>query len=585
MITHRVDTLINGLGDGRLTDPLVATWITIAERFCKENNLIWHQDFPPEHPISELERLLTAIFIRHQSLGALFLAVVDRELSSNTAMDKIPTPVADVIKLVHQTKWTLIKTRQQLNRSYKEVCAPMIEKCRFLLYEVRPAISIEQCALSRLKILHRTPRFRAFVHKMIVDMRASKKLLECAKFEDILNVTIQSQTASFTTKVQSVENLSGSIHMEKTHSESNENLKSANNDECCQPEQIENSAIGHDEKILRDTVDYTFIGDNNEEPTKNEVNEAEDNNTEAIHEKRNRIKKSQFTSEQSDEQFINDVIAKLSEKCIINKLSGSGNTSGKSNAIDSVSKTMALIVDFVLQDTCDVETLRRAMYCQVQRYKLRKQGIEMYAQLLHVTDTLDAVQYNMLSGYLGVFLDRSKQHYLDTVLTDLNMISSFQKVDLILNQSRIIEWAIAELKKFINQEQIFTKQKCHAIGIGKDTSNLGTYVFLKKLPRARFLLSVFGILAKNCGPNEIGLLINSGALGSILSLLRQTGTETVPIKLLNEQSYAYEDSVVKKCNKANLTGPELTKLMKIGTRVVRGQDWKWGKLYFFMNSK
>lgn len=26
-----------------------------------------------------------------------------------------------------------------------------------------------------------------------------------------------------------------------------------------------------------------------------------------------------------------------------------------------------------------------------------------------------------------------------------------------------------------------------------------------------------------------------------------------------------------------MTGSELTKLMKIGTRVVRGQDWKWGE--------
>lgn len=26
-----------------------------------------------------------------------------------------------------------------------------------------------------------------------------------------------------------------------------------------------------------------------------------------------------------------------------------------------------------------------------------------------------------------------------------------------------------------------------------------------------------------------------------------------------------------------MTGPDLTKLMKIGTRVVRGVDWKWGE--------
>lgn len=30
------------------------------------------------------------------------------------------------------------------------------------------------------------------------------------------------------------------------------------------------------------------------------------------------------------------------------------------------------------------------------------------------------------------------------------------------------------------------------------------------------------------------------------------------------------------CNKANLSGPELALLMKIGTRICRGADWKWG---------
>lgn len=541
LITHRIDSLLNGLGEGRLTDPLVSTWITITERFCKENNLIWHQDFPPEHPISELERLLTAIFIRHQSLGALVLAVVDRELSSNTTADKLPHPVAEIIKLVHQTKWTLIKTRQQLNRSYKEVCASMIDKCRFLLYEVRPAISMEQCAFNRIKILHRTPRFKAFVHKIIGEMRESKKILECAaKIEDILNVTIQSQTASFTTKVQSVENLCGTV--ERVRSNSNENLKNADEDIQIDPQCVDASA---DEKLMKDTKTVDLItekkpaqpnDENNDDTAKLAANETENNASAA----RRQTAKSQFVCDQSDEQFINDVIAKLSEKCIISKLTHENHSNSQPNAIN-VSKTMAMIVDFVLQDSCDVETLRRAMYCQVQRYKLRKHGIEMFSQLLRLTNSLDAVQYSMLSGYLGLFLDRSKQHFLDNVLCDLNMISSFQKVDLILAQAKIIEWAIGELQKFVNQDQIFAKQKYHPIGLGKDTSN----VFLKKLPRARFLLSVFGILSKNIGPNEVSLVINAGALGSILSLLRQTGAEPTLNKSLNELSYVYEDSIVK----------------------------------------
>lgn len=540
LITHRIDSLLNGLGEGRLIDPLVATWITIAERFCKENHLIF-QDFPPEHPISELERLLTAIFIRHQSLGALVLAVIDRELSSNSTIDKLPTPVAEIIKLVHQTKWTLIKTRQQLNRSYKEVCATMIDKCRFLLYEVRPVISLEQCAFKRTKILHRTPRFKAFVRKIINEMRESKKHLECAaKIEDILNVTIQSQTASFTTKVQSVENLSGSIQIEKPQSESNEHLKIAVDDVHSEHQQHE--MIDDEKMATRETKTVDLMAEkkpaqpndenNDETPMKLPLNDVENNATAT----RRHTTKSQYASEQSDEQFINDVITKLTEKCIVSKLADEN--SGHKHSID-VAKTMALIVDFVLQDSCDVETLRRAMYCQVQRYKLRKQGIEMFSHLLRVTDTLDAVQYSMLSGYLGLFLDRSRQHFLDNVLCDLNMISNFQKVDLILAQAKIIEWAIFELQKFVNQDQIFSKPKCHPSG--KDTSN----VFLKKLPRARFLLSVFGVLSKNIGPNEVSLVINAGALGSILSLLRQTGTETAPNKPLNELSYVYEDAIVK----------------------------------------
>lgn len=544
--------MLNGLGEGRLTDPLVATWISIAERFCKENNLIWHQDFPPEHPITELERLLTAIFIKHQSLGALVLAVIDRELSSgsisNNTMDKLPAPVAEIIKLVHQTKWTLIKTRQQLNRSYKEVCASMIDKCRFLLYEVRPVISMEQCAFKRIKILRRTPRFKAFVHKVIAEMRESKKILECAaKLEDILNVTIQSQTASFTTKVQSVENLSGSIHIsDKTQplTDSTENLKIAVEEESnlcptVNPQNVIN-------ELAKDTKTVDLINTEKKQSATSAVEENCDGNNVATRRHMHSTSKSQYASEQSDEQFINDVIEKLSEKCIVSKLlaaadgSSVNSNNSQSTTID-VSKTMSLIVDFVLQDSCDVETLRRAMYCQVQRFKLRKQGIEMFSQLLRVTDTLDAVQYSMLSGYLGLFLERGKQHFLDNVLCDLNMISTFQKVDIILAQAKIIEWAISELQKFVNQDQIFAKQKCHPIALGKDTSN----VFLKKLPRARFLLSVFGVLSKNIGPNEVSLIVNAGALGSILSLLRQTGTETVPNKSLNELSYVYEDAIVK----------------------------------------
>lgn len=107
LILQRVESLLTGLGEARLMDPLVLAWVSISEKYCKENHLIWHQEFAQDHPVIELERLLTAVLVRHQSLGPLTLAVIDRELSGTYT--KPPHPVADIIKTVHHIKWVLIK--------------------------------------------------------------------------------------------------------------------------------------------------------------------------------------------------------------------------------------------------------------------------------------------------------------------------------------------------------------------------------------------------------------------------------------------------------------------------------------------
>jgi hypothetical protein len=42
-------------------------------------------------------------------------------------------------RAMQQTKWRLIRSRQEQVKSYKEVCSPVIERCRFLFTEIRPA--------------------------------------------------------------------------------------------------------------------------------------------------------------------------------------------------------------------------------------------------------------------------------------------------------------------------------------------------------------------------------------------------------------------------------------------------------------
>lgn len=60
----------------------------------------------------------------------------------------------------------------------------------------------------------------------------------------------------------------------------------------------------------------------------------------------------------------------------------------------------------------------------------------------------------------------------------------------------------------------------------------------------------------------------------------------------NKEVFAiYEDTLHKNSPPAAvLTGPELASMMKIGTRVVRGVDWKWGdqvsaRILFFVEDR
>ncbi|XP_033150467.1 LOW QUALITY PROTEIN: probable E3 ubiquitin-protein ligase HERC2 [Drosophila busckii] len=477
----RIDGFINNLAETRLGEPLVSAWLALSERYCKAHNLMWHQEFALEHPVQELDRLLTAVIIRHQYMGALVLQALEQS-PELCELQALPNPLTEIIRLVHQTKWSVVRRRQQMNRSYKEVCAPICERLRFLLYEVRPARGLQQLALRRLPILHKLPRFRLLVRRLLQELRLAKQqpVVVLAKPEDLLNVSIQQQ------QQQQQQQQSELLILEQSEKK---------------PKQQQQQQLDEQETLLR-----------------------------RLHERQ------LHAHVQLDETLMEN------------------------------------IVDFALQDNCDVDTARRAMYCQMQRCQQRLAGLEMVQQMLELHGLLDAAQYSLLNGYLGAQLKASAGlAATHNVLDQLNMVSAYQKTKLLLAQSQVLDWAVRQLRQLVNQEQqCVTRQ-------GKDSCNLSTYVLLKRLPRARFLLSVFGLLAKQLGANELALLINSGLLGTVLGLLSQTGGDASSRRMLGELSVLYEDSVLKqKCSKAQLSGPELAKLMKIGTRIVRGSDWKWG---------
>lgn len=477
----RVLAFVQALAETHKTDTYVQAFLAIVDRYCKTNNLLSHVYFCGDHPVEEIGRLLMSVIIKHLALGHQTIALIDQELTEGNV--KLSKSLADMVRAVHQSKWNLIRTRQQQNRSYKEVCAPALEKCRFLLYEVRPATSYEIKGLRDLKLLYTVPRFKRAVYNVMAEI---KNVDSPTKPEDIVNASIQN--AKVKSKSEEVE------------------------------EKVDQTT----------TVNMT--------PPKLE-----------------------------EKNIIRQVTDKLNRKAVI---------------MDST-ELMTSILNFVLtEESVDVETLRRAMYCQIQRVKMREQGLFMIQELLQKDYLITSVKYSLLNGWLGL---THENKYLPCGIThglkNIQSVTPYLKLKVILAEAKVTLWAIQALRAYVIQAELPNKSSKVS---GKSSLNQGTYTWLRKLPRARFLLTILGMLTDHHHANEIGLLINSGLLSSILTLLRQIGpTKTTNGKEIKSKEMdvtaIYEDVVHQsKAPKVELTGPELVPLMKIGTRVVRGVDWKWG---------
>ncbi|XP_034934449.1 E3 ubiquitin-protein ligase HERC2 [Chelonus insularis] len=478
----RVSAFIQALAETHKTNTYVQTFLTMVDKYSKANNLLSHVDFCGDHPVEEVGRLLMAVIIKHLALGHQTIMLVDQELADGNA--KLTRPLGDMVKTIHQTKWNLIKTRQLQNRSYKEVCAPVQDKCRFLLYEVRPATSYEVKGYQNLKLLYTIPKFKKVVHSVITDIKKNKET--SGKLEDIVNTSIQ--------------NTKGRRKSE----------------DCSTPKEATTPITVMPEKL-------------------------EDN--------------------QSKMNILLQSIEKMESKTLV---------------IDP-HELMTDIINFAIsEEGGDVENLRRAMYCQIQRVKMREKGIKMIKKLLTKDYLITSVKYSLLNGWLGLIPDNTQlSRRITHCLNDIQLVTPYQKAKVLLAEAEVTSWAVQALRAYVIQAELPSKEKVS----GKSSLNQGTYTWLRKLPRARFLLAILGMLTNHHYANEIGLLINSGLLSNILTLLRQIGpsakNETVRVP---ETTAIYEDSVQKnEPHTVQLSGPELAALMKIGTRVVRGVDWKWGE--------
>lgn len=201
----------------------------------------------------------------------------------------------------------------------------------------------------------------------------------------------------------------------------------------------------------------------------------------------------------------------------------------------------------------------------------------MMQHLLDEQYLLTSVKYSILNGYLGLLNMTKSQEFIFHCLDNVQLITPYLKTELLLTNLSITEWCINTLRSFILKD--FPNRSGKLKGANaKISQNLGTYTLLRDVPRARMLLAVLGVLASNYYiAVELTPLLNSGVISSVLTLLRQTGCDQNMFRKASEFYVLYADMVENlKPKTSSLSGPELATLMKLGTRVVRGVDWKWG---------
>ena len=162
------EMLISKLVDGCTEDQYLKVFLSILDRICREHHLLIHMNFPIEHPVEEVGRALLALLLRFVGMENLVKTMVDEEINQpGTSGVRVAISLLESLKAVHQAKWKLVRLRQEQGKSYKEVCSPVIERCRFLLSEIKPYYMTKGEGFETLPILYREPKIKAFARKVL----------------------------------------------------------------------------------------------------------------------------------------------------------------------------------------------------------------------------------------------------------------------------------------------------------------------------------------------------------------------------------------------------------------------------------
>ncbi|KAJ2946601.1 hypothetical protein O0L34_g12657 [Tuta absoluta] len=624
--TARADTLLFALAEPKLHDSLALHlwWACERREGCAPH-------FPPEHPLEELRRALLAALLYHAGLKEHALATATAEMEKGEV--KLSPAMSEIVKAVQQSKWTLMRTRQQLSRGYKEVCAAPLDRARFLLHEVRAAMSPAVSALHSRPPTKKTPTAKRIFQKVLrvakspsfnkcfettKDLRNRQNSLSKSMFKatgSLLQGDALLIKSSIANASKTPDDLAPSIIVESsrtntdgagditakdlanTHTKTKfktkdkpleKDLKNASNLDGMRQETRseikEETDKDFDDKTPTNEISISSINDMTDNSILKESMESEKQVMILADDlKADLILADEEKDDDNSERnkFVNAWVSKLAcqEKDLYWML--------EEVTPEQQSLTTA-IIDFVMtEQPCDIDILRRALYCQVQRAEIRKNGYSMINNILHSSQTMsESVKYAALAGLLGTSMADSVPyvHMKPTMpllppLKGIESVIPYVKYMVLLERSKLMDFVLIELKA-----RVLEGEHTQSLPL-KMSANYGAHALLNRPSRARFLITLLSLLIEGCQGPELEQLINGGALSSCLTLLKQIGGDTAQhaslichgLKSKSDCLIIYEDERLgARARGASLSGPELASLMKIGTRVVRGKDWKWG---------
>ncbi|VVD02571.1 unnamed protein product [Leptidea sinapis] len=466
---------------------------------------------------------MLAALLYHTGLKEHALATAITEMEKGEV--KLSPAMSEIVKAVQQSKWTLMRTRQQLSRGYKEVCAAPLERARFLLHDVRAAISPAVSALESRPPSRRPPTAKKMFRKVMkmsksptfykcIDtttkelrnrqnsfsksmMKATGSLLQGDAL--LIKSTIASQSSKTVEEMPSIiepicdatKKFKSKINIKPKEKPHYKDLKNAINSDDMRNEgkdvkENEKGATSDkdiDDKTPTNELSISSINDFTDNSVLKESMESEKQVKSLADDLKNELilaneEKDDDSSERN--KFVNAWVSRLAceEKDLYWMLE---------DVTSEQRSLITAIIDFVMtEETCDIDILKRAMYCQVQRAEMRRNGYSIINSIINSSQTMsDSIKYAAFSGVMGARYADSVPHIqlhpvmpLTKPLQGIESVIPYLKYMVLLEKSKLMDFILIELKaRVLEGEQIQPLPL-------KMSANYGAHALLNRPSRA-----------------------------------------------------------------------------------------------------